>query len=79
MASFSFFWTDDRIEHLAEHGVEPDEFEEVVNYPDRVDVSRTSGREIAMGETSAGRYLLCVYEYVDDVTIYPVTAFEPDA
>lgn len=77
MPSFIIYWTDDRIEHLAEHGVEPEEFEEIVTYPERIEVSRSSGREVAMGETSAGRFLVCVYEYLDDVTIFPVTAFEP--
>jgi hypothetical protein len=29
-----------------------------------------------MGRTSEGRLLLVVYERIDDVTIYPVTAYE---
>ncbi len=38
MPYFEFFWTDEIIEHLAEHGVTPDDFERVVNRP--VDVPR---------------------------------------
>jgi uncharacterized DUF497 family protein len=43
-----------------------------------LDMSRTTGRPIAIGTTAAGRLLVCVYEHVDDDTILPVTAFEPD-
>ena len=39
------------------------------------DVSRTSGLPIAFGFTPDGRYILVVYEQIDDVTVYPVTAF----
>ena len=28
------------------------------------------------GETLDGRYLLCVYEYIDELTILPITAYE---
>ena len=78
MPYFFFVWTDRRIQHLAEHGVTPDEFEEVVCSPISTDVSRTTGRQIAFGYTSDGKYLACVYEFADDDTILPVTAYEPD-
>ncbi len=58
------------------HGVTPDEFEEVVCDPDEVDQSLSSGRPIAFGETSTGKYLACVYELLDDTTVLPVTAYE---
>jgi len=35
-----FFWYDENLEHLAEHGVETDEFEEIVCDPARVETSR---------------------------------------
>jgi len=31
---------------------------------------------IAVGRTSEGRLLLVVYEQIDNVTVYPVTAYE---
>jgi uncharacterized DUF497 family protein len=73
---FLFVWNDQIEEHVAEHGVTPDEFEEVVCEPDEVDQSRSSGRAIAFGETSSGRYLACVYEFLDETTVLPVTAYE---
>jgi hypothetical protein len=62
-------------EHLAAHEVTPGEFEEVVCDPDELGQSRSSGRPIAFGETSTGKYLACVYELLDDTTVLPVTAY----
>lgn len=72
-------WNDDGVEHLAEHDVTPEEFEEVVSNPVHLGGSRTSGRPIAFGWTSSGRYLACVFELVDDSTVLPITAYEVDA
>jgi hypothetical protein len=76
MPYYEFFWLDETIEHLAEHGVEPVEFEEVVSAPDTIGESRSSGRPCCWGETSDGRYLFCVFEKLDELTILPITAFE---
>jgi uncharacterized DUF497 family protein len=72
---FEFVWTDEIVEHLAEHGVNQQEFEQVVSNPDRVGLSRSTGRPCCWGETTEGRQLFCVYEYLDDMTIIPVTAY----
>ena len=76
MPFYLFIWNDQVEEHLVGHGVTPDEFEEVVCDPDEVNQSRSSGRPIAFGETSTGKYLACVYELLDDTTVLPVTAYE---
>lgn len=76
MPFFLFVWNDQIEAHLAVHGVTPDEFEEVVCDPDNVEQSRSSGRPIAFGETSTGKYLACVYELLDESTVLPVTAYE---
>ncbi len=73
---FHFIWNDENQGHLAEHDVTPDEFEEVVCDPDEVKRSRSSGRPIAFGETTAGKYIACVYDLLDDFTVIPVTAYE---
>ena len=77
MPFYLFIWNDLNEEHLADHGVTPDEFEFVVCDPDSVDTSRSSGRKIAFGDAN-GRYLACVYEMIDDATVLPVTAYEVD-
>jgi uncharacterized DUF497 family protein len=73
---YHFIWNDKNEAHAAEHGITPDEFEEVVCGPDEVKRSRSSGRPIAFGETSTGKYIACVYEVLDDFTVIPVTAYE---
>ena len=76
MPYYQFLWTDEIIEHLAEHGVTREDFEQVVSNPARIGVSRSSGHPCCWGETADGRELFCVYEYLDDMTIIPVTAYE---
>ena len=38
--------------------------------------SRSSGRPVVAGYTPDGRLIFVVYEEIDDVTVYPVTAYE---
>lgn len=76
MAWFDFVWTPEIIEHLAAHDVSPEEFEEVVENPLVRGTSRTSDYFTAEGFTSAHRYIRCVYDLIDDVTILPVTAHD---
>jgi hypothetical protein len=37
---------------------------------------RSVGRPVAVGLTPAGRGVLVVYDWLDDVTVYPITAYE---
>jgi uncharacterized DUF497 family protein len=78
MPFYFFIWDEENERHLAEHGVSRAEFEEIVGDPDFVDVSRTTGRPIAFGMTSTGRYLACVYEFLDEQTIYAITAYDAE-
>jgi uncharacterized DUF497 family protein len=73
---YLFIWNDAVERHVAAHGVTRAEFREVVCDPDEVAQSRSSGRAIAFGETSTGKYLACVYELLDETTVLPVTAYE---
>jgi hypothetical protein len=77
MPWYDFFWYDENLEHLAEHGVTREEFEEVVSTARRIEQSHT-GADLVRGETSAGRFLVCVFVRVDDLTVLPVTAYEPE-
>jgi hypothetical protein len=80
MPWYDIIWTPDAIEHLAVHGVTPEEFEEVVFASRRsaLDYSRSTGLPLIEGFTDAGRWLVCVFEFEGDLTIIPVTAYEPD-
>jgi len=76
MPYYFFFWTDEIIEHLAEHDVTREEFEKVVRHPVDVRQSQSSDLPAAFGYSEDGRYIIAIYEFLDDVTILPVTAYE---
>ena len=67
---------DGNVAHIAEHRLAPEVVELVVLNPDRLGVSRSSGRPIAFGYTDDGREIAVVYEQIDECTVYPITAFE---
>ncbi len=64
------------VQHIAEHGITKDEVEQVLENPEGIESSRSSGRPIAFGETSTGRIIAVVYEEIDQDTVYPITAYE---
>lgn len=68
-----FEWDDDNEDHIARHGVETDEVEEVFVDRHRLYRSR-EGRYVAMGRSAAGRYLFVVFEKRESGTIRVTTA-----
>ena len=64
------------VQHISEHDITREEVEEVLENPDGIETSRSSGRPVAFGETSTGRMIAVIYEVVDEDTVYPVTAYE---
>ena len=46
-------------------------------HPERRDVSHSSGLPCCWGNTPGGRFLFCVYERIDDIRVFSVTAYEP--
>ncbi len=76
MPFLDFQWTDEAIEHIAEHGISQEDFEEVVCHPYSKGFSRSSRLPAAWGYTADGRYIMAVYEELDELTVLPVTAYE---
>lgn len=79
MPYYEIIWNEEsggNVEHIAEHGLTPEDIEEVLFHPLDRDVSRSSGLPVVFGFTPDGRYILVVYEQMDERTIYPVTAYE---
>ena len=79
MPYFEIIWNEEpggNVEHIAEHDLEPEDVEEVFFNPVDRDVSRSSGLPIVFGFTLNGRYIMVVYEQIDDLTVYPVTAYD---
>ncbi len=64
-------WDDYRVEHIAEHGVEPDEVCE-----DSLHLAHRQGRNRyrLYGQTAEGRYLFVVLESVEGAIYKPITA-----
>lgn len=58
MAYFKFLWTDENLEHVAEHGISPDDVENVFCNPSSKGYSRTSGLPAIWGYTEDNRYIM---------------------
>jgi len=67
-----FDWDDANTDHVAEHGVEEIEVEEV--FRGRLYVRRAKGRYIVLGETATGRRLFIVVEKKEGGRVRPITA-----
>ena len=75
----AFIWPEQRIEHIARHGVTPEEFEQACSGTCRVEQASSQGENpvyYVQGQTQAGRYLFCVVIRFSDGNGYPVTARE---
>ena len=69
-------WDDETVEHIAANQVTPDEVDYVLAHFEERGVSRSTGRPIVFGYTQAGRYLAVIYEPIDKLNVYPITAYE---
>lgn len=70
-------WPWERIEHIARHGVTPEEVEEVCFGHAFVQRAKSKGENpvyYILGQTGAGRCLFCVVIRFPDGNGYPVTA-----
>ena len=77
MPYYEFIWNDEIVDHLAEHDVSPEQFEDVVSHPESTDISYSTGAPCAFGETDDGRHLICIYDLeADGITVIPRTAYE---
>jgi uncharacterized protein len=73
-----FEWDDANVEHLARHGITPDEIEELFEGPI---VRRRGGTDApdrfrVLGRTAAGRYLAIVYQQKGRDLIRPFTGWD---
>jgi uncharacterized protein len=72
-----FIWPEDRVDHIARHGVTPEEVEEVCFGKAFVQRAKSQGSNpvyYVLGQTVAGRYLFCVVIQFPDDRGYPITA-----
>ena len=76
MPYFEFVWNDEIKNHISQNDISSHDFEQIVCNPKSESRSRSTGLPIAFGYTADGRYMMAVYELLDDVTVLPVTAYE---
>jgi uncharacterized DUF497 family protein len=72
-----FFWSSDRVEHIAGHEVTPEEVEQVCFGRSLVLRTKASGKNPVyhvLGQTDAGRHLFCVVIEFPGEKGYLVTA-----
>ena len=68
-----FIWDDANEDHIARHGVTPEEVEEI--FADRIAVRRSRlGRYLVLGRSGTGRYLAAVIEKLGAGMVRVVTA-----
>ena len=73
-----FEWDDNNIEHIARHGVFPDEVENVAFDDDPWIRKGRKGTRYMLGYTVAGRYLFVVYVLKDRGIARVVTSMDMD-
>lgn len=76
MPYFHFLWTPDIEDHVAQHGITVEEFEEAVMNPLSTTVSESTGLPACFAWTATGKFIFCVYEELNDLLVIPVTAYE---
>ena len=76
MPYYFYVWTDEIIEHLAEHDLTPMDFEYVLSNPTEKGKSDSSGLPAVWGYTEDGRFIIAIYRNLGDDTILPVTAYQ---
>jgi uncharacterized DUF497 family protein len=70
-----FRWNDWNIDHVAEHGVSPEEAEWVVEHPIRpYPEAREDDKRFVIGRGHGGRWLQVVYIYDPEDVVYVIHA-----
>ena len=81
MAYYEYLWSDENggnVEHIAEHGLTPDDWEFVFENFEDEGISKTTGRLIRFGYTPDDRHIVVVFEWLDDeqILVLPMTAYD---
>jgi len=66
-------WDDWNIDHIQQHGVEPDEVEEALTNRPFFRKAR-EGKHFAFGQTDSGRYLTVIFAHRGQGRAYPISA-----
>lgn len=72
-------WNDEpggNIDHIEEHGLTVEDVEHVLVNGESSAKSKSSGNPCVFGYTPEGRYVIVVFEQIDEETTYPITAYD---
>ena len=61
---------------MDKHDLTPADVEYVLRQATEEKTSHSSGRPCVFGYTPDGEYIIVVFEWIDDGTVLPVTAYE---
>lgn len=83
MADFAIVWDDEddpngNVQHIARHGLSPEEVEQVLRNPRNLTtVRQSSERPLTFGWTKSGKFIAVNWDLIgrDPRTVYPVTAY----
>lgn len=64
------------VEHVEQHDLTTDDVDHVLQNHRSKGFSRSTSRPCVFGHAPDGRYIVVIYEEVDDDTVLPVTAYE---
>ena len=64
------------VEHVEEHDLTAEDADHVLHNYESKGKSQSSGRPCVYGHVPDGRYVVVIYEEIDDETVFPVTAYE---
>ena len=68
-----FLWNEHKSEHIARHGIHPDEVDEAIEGKYHTFTTH-SGRYLLLGPSAAGRYLAVIFESLGDGKGWVITA-----
>lgn len=75
---FDFIWDEEpggNVDHIAEHGLTPEDVIHAFHHVERYTTSRSSGRPALIGETPDGELIFVAYTRIDEMTVYVDTAY----
>lgn len=78
MPHFEFIWTDGNVEHLADNGLTPEDAEAAMTKPESTFWSKSTQRNGVRGRAMDGRRIAVIYEEIDELTVFVVTAYYID-
>ena len=70
------FEANGNVQHIDEHDLTPEDVEFVLRESDRETASDSSHRPCVFGYTPDDEYIIVVFEWIDEDTILPITAYE---